>query len=93
MATRSLVSRSGSAFDFNPQFIDRYFLEWNSLASPKALNAEGFFVSLNGAFDAQGLFLNDMHIYFNYIGASLLPHTQDVTEAFSRHYSSFLISH
>ena len=92
MATRSLVSRSESAFEFNPQFTDRYFLEWNSLASPKALNAEGFFVSLNGAFDAQGLFLNDLHIYLNVIDDSLLPHTQDITEAFSRHYSSFLIS-
>ncbi|WP_435008048.1 hypothetical protein P12x_005316 [Tundrisphaera lichenicola] len=90
MPTRSLFTRSGQAFQFNPMQPDRYAWDYSSLITPREAHTEAFFLALTGEYDAQGYFANDLHVYLNCLLDDQRIVTTDLTSLIARHYATEL---
>lgn len=90
MTQNSLVSRTTLTVEFQRTNVDRFRFDWSSLVSPRHLGLEQAFLSVQGYFDVNGEFLNDLRIYVRYLDNNLTEHVLDISDRIGRHYASFI---
>lgn len=90
MPNRSLFTRSGQAFQFNPMQPDRYAWDYNSLITPQEAQTEAFFLAIMGEYDPQGNFANNLQVYLSCQVDDQRVVTTRLTDLIARHYATEL---